>query len=170
MKIVGCILILLTTTLIGFRKADDFKNEYRQMCYMQRLLQILEGEIRYSHTHLQDIFEKMARQSVKPYKQWLYYLSENITDSDKSFECIWEDSIEGYLRESGLPRTERKLLAELGGQLGIFDRELQLEMLQLYKKEYELRIKDVQSNLKEKVNLSQYLGIAGGILTIILLM
>ena len=170
MKIIGCFLILLTTTIAGFRKADDYRNEYRQMCYVQRLLQILEGEIRYSHTHLQEIFEKMARQSMTPYKQWLYYLSQNIANEEKTFECIWSDSIEGYLRESGLPKTERKLLAEFGDQLGIFDRDLQIQMLQLYRKEYELRIADVQSNLKEKVKLCQYMGIASGILTIILLM
>ena len=97
MKIIGCFLILLTTTIAGFRKADDYRNEYRQMCYVQRLLQILEGEIRYSHTHLQEIFEKMARQSMTPYKQWLYYLSQNIANEEKTFD---REYIAKYVKEN----------------------------------------------------------------------
>ena len=52
LKISGCLLVIAATTLTGITRADKIQEQYRQMRVLQRLLYMLESEIRYANTHL----------------------------------------------------------------------------------------------------------------------
>ena len=55
-KLAGCLLVIGAAALMGVRKGEAVRNQYRQMKYLQRILCMIESEIRYAHAHLGEIF------------------------------------------------------------------------------------------------------------------
>ena len=60
-KVCGCFFVLAATTFAGMARAECIKEQYRQMRMLQRIICMVESEIRYAHTHLG---EKIGRAHV----------------------------------------------------------------------------------------------------------
>lgn len=169
-KAMGALLVIISTTFFGVKCADDMKEEYRQMRYLQRMIAMMESEIRYARTHLGEIFFHIAGQAKEPYKAWLLFMRREMSlGGGKAFEEIWSQSIKGYLPEAGLPKRELERLAGLGSQLGTADIVHQLGVLELYQQQLSVSMEELYAELGTKVKLCQCLGVMSGILIAILL-
>lgn len=173
MKLSGVLLIVTATTFLGIRRADDIKEEYRQMRYLQRLICMMESEIRYAHAHLGEIFSHLASHAKEPYKGWLLSMARDMEthfekEEDEQFVYLWNREIDGYLTGTGLPKKELLRLKQLGDQLGVADLELQLRLLGLYQQQLENSMEEVREGMKMRVYLCQCLGVMSGLLLAIL--
>ena len=89
LKISGCLLVIAATTLTGITRADKIQEQYRQMRVLQRLLYMLESEIRYAHTHLGEIFLRVSRRVMEHYRDWLLSMEKRMGQTDSgTFEMI----------------------------------------------------------------------------------
>ena len=117
LKISGCLLVIAATTLTGITRADKIQEQYRQMRVLQRLLYMLESEIRYAHTHLGEIFLRVSRRVKEPYRDWLLSMEKRMGQTDSgTFETIWRQAVTVNLSSSGLPAREVDRLSQLGAQ------------------------------------------------------
>lgn len=171
LKISGIVFIMAATTFMGIRKADDLQEEYRQMRYLQKIMSMVESEIRYAHSHLGEIFSHISSYAKEPYKGWLMSMQREMNSGNGEVFCeIWSQSIEEYLKDSGLPESELTRLKQLGNQLGVFDLKHQLNLLELFQQQLSSSMEEMQEGMKTKVRLYHCLGVMSGMLVSILLM
>ena len=169
-KVSGCLLVIAATTLSGALRAERIKEEYRQMRNLQRLLCMIESEIRYAHTHLGEIFLHAARRTQEPYRSWLLDMEKRMDEADSGvFEKIWGQAASEKLSGAGLPKKELERLIQLGGQLGVMDLKLQLEVLALYQEQLRLSMEEVWEGMGAKVRLCHCLGVMSGLLVVVML-
>lgn len=153
------------------KKAEEVKEEYRQMQYLQRLVYMIKGEIQYARAYLGEIFSQTGRKAKEPYRSWLMELSRRMELRGRgTFEEMWRESIEDHLASSGLPKKELERLKALGNQLGLSDIEIQTRLLELYLKQLEETMNEVREGMKTKIRLCHCLGVMSGILIAVLLL
>ena len=169
-KLVGCLLVVGAAALMGVRKGEAVRNQYRQMKYLQRILCMIESEIRYAHAHLGEIFRDISGSLKEPYREWLLSVRDSMEKRDgRALEEIWEDGVGRHLKKSGLPEKELCRLSQLGGQLGASDLDLQLKILRHYEEQLNLEIQEIREEMQVKVKLCHCLGVLGGMLVAVLL-
>ena len=75
-------MVIAATTLGGMVYAGSLKEQYRQIRYLQRLMYMIESEIRYAHAHLGEIFLHVSRRVQEPYKGWLLAMRRKMGQLD----------------------------------------------------------------------------------------
>ena len=170
-KMAGALLIVSTTTLAGIEKAKRLRNHLRQMKYLQRILCLIQSEIRYSRSFLGEIFAQIGQNAEEPYKSWLLGVSERTNAfTGENFEIIWRDSIEKDLKTLDFSENELETLKSLGNQLGFADVKVQTRLIDLYLEHLERTIDDLHTEMKTKVRLYHCLGVMSGLLVSVLLL
>lgn len=162
-KLAGCFLVIGTTTLLGIQKGADIEDAYRQLQYIQRLMYLLQSEIRYSRTYLGEIFIHLGKKSAGAYQEWLLCLGGEMGKrTGEKFEEMWRESIEVHLANLNIPQGEMERLLALGSQLGNVDARMQLKTLDLYQEQLAQSMEELRDGMKTKVRLCRCLGIMSG--------
>lgn len=170
MKMAGALLITGTTSLWGIKEASKVKNQLKHMKCLQKIICLIQSEIRYSKAYLGEIFWKIGQSAEEPYKSWLLEMSKKAnTFSGESFEDIWKGSVEKNLKILELPVCELEALKSLGNQLGYADVQIQVKLLDIYLEHLEYTISEVQEEIKGKTRLYHCLGVMSGLLISIVL-
>lgn len=170
LKLFGSIFTIVAASLLGAYAAAELEAAYQEMLYLQRLIAMLQGEIRYSRSVLSHIFLKISKEARKPYDAWLRQMCIRMeTRKGGNFGNIWREGVDTYLGGSKLPHKERKKLEELGMFLGDMDVEMQINHLKGYQEQLALSIRDMREEIQNKKKLCRCMGVIGGILIAVLL-
>lgn len=171
LKVAGSVLVVLTTTSFGLMKAAEYREEYMQLMYVQRLFSMLQSEMRYARDPLGEIFLRIGEWADEPYHSWLIELSRQLMRRDSGlFVQIWEKSIQEYLSGCGLRKEELRRMEVLGSQLGAVDIEMQMKALDLYLMQIAVSMDELREGMKTKVRLCRLLGVMSGMLIVTLLL
>lgn len=170
LKLLGSLFTIGAATLLGACAAMEIEASYQEMLYLHRLLDLLQGEIRYTRSVLSHIFLKLSREAKDPYDAWLRQMCIRM-ESRKggSIGDIWREGVAMYLGDSRLPYRERRRLGELGMLLGDLDVEMQMSHLKSYQEQLALSIQDMRAEIQNKKKLCRCMGVIGGIFIAVLL-
>ena len=169
-KIVGSIMIIGATSLLGWKMASDVDRTYEEMQYLRRIMCLLQSEISYSRAFLAEAFFHISRNAKSPYNVWLrqlYCCMESHNEGD--FETIWNRTISQYLVGVHLPEKEIAHLRELGQYLGTSDIEIQVRHIELFEEQIGIAMKEMREELRTKKRLYHSLGVMSGIFLAIML-
>lgn len=111
-------------------------------------------------------FEK-SRCTISKLAAW----NEN-TDGKKRWKDIfeiWEDNVNGFLKESGLGMEALNHLKMLGRNLGGADRQMQIWSMERYLKQIELQMDEMRKDIQMRMKVRICLGASAGILITIFL-
>ena len=170
MKVAGALLILGTTTIWGIKKAEKYKSKLEHMKYLQRILTLIQSEIRYSRSFMGEIFGGVGQNAKEPYRSWLLHMSKRLEEfTGESFEHIWRSSIDKYLNVLELPTDEMDRFKVLGNQLGFSDIQVQMRLIDLYQEQLERTIGEMQEQMQTKVRLCHCMGVMSGLFIAVLL-
>lgn len=171
MKIVGCILVILSSTGIGFFFSNEIKCRIEDMKELRKLIVLLRGDIRYANTPLPEAINAIARREVGRFQKFLSGVSEKLNElSGSTFSEIWKSAVEKDLTDTSLTKKDKLHLIQFGDNLGYLDKEMQMNTLDLFITQMEDEIKELSKTVKEKSYLFNSLGIMAGIfITIIML-
>ena len=170
MKMAGALLIIGMASIWGIIKAEKAKNQLENMKYLQRIICLIQSEIRYSRAFLGEIFFNIGQGVKEPYKKWLLEMSEKTNAfCGESFENIWKDSISRNLKVLNLPEHEMETLKSLGNQLGYADVQVQMKLMDLYQEHLDRTIREVHEQLQTKVRLYHCLGVMSGLFVAVVL-
>src|SRR5690625_3805298 len=93
MKIIGAILILLTTTGVGFESARQYRERPRQLRQLKVAIQSLEAEMLYGLTPLAEATQHLAKQMPAPLSQFFQGFSDYLLEKESSAFEAWEKSL-----------------------------------------------------------------------------
>ncbi|NLP16807.1 MAG: stage III sporulation protein AD [Clostridiales bacterium] len=169
-KVIGCILIILSSTLMGFYCSNELKSRINDIKELRKLIILLRGDIRYGSTPLPEAINTIARRHEGSFKGFLIKVSDKLSEhSGNTFSQIWKAAVEKELLQTSLNKKDKSHLIQFGENLGYLDKEMQMNTLELFLTQIEEEINELSKTAKEKSYLYNTLGIMAGIFISIIL-
>ncbi|MGN0466695.1 MAG: stage III sporulation protein AB [Lachnospiraceae bacterium] len=168
-RVVGCVLLILSGYLGGLYFSNSCKMRLEQLYELKRIIQILEGEIRYKKTALPEAFFSVAKRTKPPFSNFFCSVAKELLENRKTgMGEIWKEKVEKLLGESKLAKNDKNSLIQLGNSLGYLDGRSQIDSLQLYMEQLCEEIKKSREELYKKGKVYQCLGVSSGILLVLI--
>ncbi|HHW48568.1 MAG TPA: stage III sporulation protein AB [Clostridiaceae bacterium] len=169
-KIIGSIIILLSSSFLGFILSKDCSMRPQQLRELQGLLQMLENEISYMANLLTDAFYKMHEVRKNEisliFKQAADYLT---ADTGLNASEAWERALKENIKKTALNEEDEKILISFGKMLGKSDVEGQLKNIKLAMKQLEIQEKKAEESKAKNEAMYKRLGVLCGLALIIIL-
>ena len=161
LKIIGCLLMVLTGTAAGWSCAVRLKRRRDFLLRFRGFLSAMTTGLRYRNADIFTLTAQSARQAGLP------LVAES---ADKPFAQEWERVVSRIPRSFSLREEDVSLLLRFGAQLGKTDLDGQLRHLSLTASELEALITESEDAMSRKSKLYKTLGFFAGASTAILLM
>ena len=171
MKIIGCVLVIASSTGLGFYCSCVLKARIQELVELKKILMLLRGDIRYANTPLAEALFSISLRHQGEFRPFLRWVSEQLEQMQgKTIADIWKDGVEHKLKGVSLNKKDKEALIGFGTNLGYLDKDMQLATIDLYVATLETEIEESSRTVKEKTYLYNSLGVMAGIfLTIVLI-
>ena len=154
LKIMGWCLILAGGLGFGDAAARELRKRVAQLEELQRLLLILQGEIRCVRLTLPAVCELLAKDAKAPFQQFFWKVSEDLGKrTGQTAGEIWSRN-----------------LKEFGQLLGRMDMPMQLSAIQFYQEKIMLSLAEAKAAADSRQKLYRYLGALGGAALVLVIM
>lgn len=165
-----CILIVLSGIAIGQLKAKSYDNRVYHLNELITTLKVLESEMKYRMDPLPDLLIRVSkiREGMSAdlmESAGLLLKSRNAFDLP---EC-WQEAVATAYMESALSKEDKRILTELGIELGKTDLVNQSGMFQRTVAMLEAQASEAAEEKKTKGKMYKSLGAAMGVLIVIVL-
>lgn len=170
LKMSGCILIIVSCAGIGYVKAMELQKHFADLQMLRQLFLMLRSEIKCTKAPLGEAFWHISRRMSGSYGKWLARLSKELEEkSGRTFQELWNLSIEECLCATSLSADDIGKLKAAGSQMGYLDEEMQLGTIDLFLEQLEAETGQIRENLAGQKRLCNCLGILGGLFLAVLL-
>lgn len=171
MKIIGAVLIITSTSAMGFYLSNNLKIRIDDMKELKKNILILRGDIRFGNTPLPEAIGAIARRNEGNLAEFFTYVYEEVIKLDgKRFFDIWKVAVKEKLKDSSLTKNDKEHLIKLGENLGYLDKDMQINLIDLYIEQLEEEMTEASKVLKEKAHLYNTLGVMAGIFVTIIML
>ncbi|GAB6099041.1 stage III sporulation protein AB [Halanaerocella petrolearia] len=168
MKWIGVLLILVSSTGLGFKVARQFILRASQLKQLKLGLQLLQTEISYGMTPLPQAFAKLESKLETPVALFFAQAKKGL-ESGLTAKEAWQAAVVDIIAKTALQETEEEVLLNLGTNLGQSTSDDQLRYLTLAQDHLDNIHQEAIAERKEKVKLWRYLGVLTGLFIIILI-
>ncbi|MGE5605006.1 MAG: hypothetical protein ACM3YE_04860 [Bacteroidota bacterium] len=170
-KIVGAMLLIGSSTIIGFMMAERLNERSRLLRLLIRLLNILKTEIGFHTGLLAEVFQRAAQVIHDPKMAGpLEKIAQNIGfGSDFLIEQLWDDFINNP-EMGALLKEDIAVLKEMGVYFGSTDRKDQIERIEAARQRLEINLEAADMDKMKQVRLYRYFGFAAGAAIVCLLL
>lgn len=170
MKLLGAILVMISTSGIGFLYASELKKRKSELEEQYALLKLMLGDIRYTRATLPEAIEKALRRHGGSYLAFLKETAEKLSNSPGiGLDAIWGEAVEEGLRKSALDAEDKQRLVRFGESISSADRESLIASFEQYLEELEAEIARVREIIAPKMKLYRSIGILTGIFIVVVL-
>lgn len=168
-KLLGCIMVLLSSGFLGYVLSSDCKKRPRQLRELQSMLQMFENQISYLSDVLADAFGRISAAGGETGIFFIDTVERLRSGRSLSAAQAWEEAVRGNIKKTSLNREDEEILVSFGKLLGGSDLEGQVKNIRLTL--YQLRSQEQKAEESRKRNESMYrsLGILGGLAVVIVL-
>ncbi len=165
MKIIGCGLVIISSSALGMWKAEQWKEHRRTLEQLRKMIVLLKGEILYAHSPLGEALSQVARKSEESVLTGIFARAAGQIEKQEGqrFFTIWKETIDACGRELILSEKEKQELKEFGEHLGYLDLEMQERTIALYLEQLEMAIEFFREHEREQTKLYTSLGVMGGL-------
>lgn len=170
LKIIGAVIIVLSSTLIGFFYSR--KEEYRinDLNEMKRAFTILISEIEYASNSLPESMINISNKTENPISKILIDFAENLNKKDgQTIQQLWTEAVIRNKNDTYFIDEDLENIKSFGSTLGYLDRNMQINNINMMI-DYINKKTDTLSEISIK-NKKMYrsLGILGGMIIAIIL-
>jgi Stage III sporulation protein AB (spore_III_AB). len=163
-------LILLSGICIGRLKAKTYENRVFHLQELITTLKVLESEMKYRMDPLPDLLLRVSQIKAGMSASLLYTAGMLLkTQSTRTLPDCWEEAVETAYSESALKQEDKRIINDLGIELGRTDMESQTGMFQRTFALLEAQADEAIGENKVKGKMYKSLGTAIGVLVVIIL-
>ena len=171
LRIIGAFCIIAGSTGIGFWYRGQLKEALYHLHYMERLLGLFIGEIRYQKATLPECCRQIGEKAKEPYRSALLAIYEALKAHDGyGFAEKWQEIMGSALADLPLKRSEKDLFLGCFGGYEFSDGTTQQRMLEQSGDMLATAAKSREANLEKQGHLAAGLGVMGGMLLTVLLL
>ena len=169
LKIVGCILVISTSTLIGFIYAQKFKNRTSQLSEFHRAIYQLHNEITYTHTALPEAFHNISCKSKEPICGIFKEISESLYlgEANTVFDAF-KEVIYSYKSTLCLLEEDYNILLSYARTLGESDLEGEKKMCLLTIENIKTQLNSASKIMNNNIKMYRALGFTLGVTVVIM--
>lgn len=168
MKFLGCILVFVGCTLMGYMKANSYKSRVIELENIIELIKLIEIEITYKKETLKKAFKSVARTKVCWFSNVLSECEKQL-DLEKSFDNAWENSI-NVNDNYPITQSDLTILYDLASVLGKSDAIGQSKVIEPVVFRLKKNLEHAKANYASQGKMYRGLGIACGTTLVILLL
>ena len=165
---------------MGLVIAANMRRRLSNLKQLEKVMYLLEGELRYRHSTLGDAFANISERTGEPFCEWLANLSNSLSVSKMSMDInelcctfvnIWNESLSQLYDDTSsyLLVEDIELIKNMGQALGHLDIETQLNEIKLETERLGTIIYELSKVLKDKSRMAVTLSTLGAILVVIIL-
>lgn len=170
LKIVGGILVVVSSAGFGLTLSMRWNERRELMERLRRMIFMLKGEILYGNAPLMEAFLSVGEKNEGALGELFSQVAFQIENQcGEPFYQIWKEQVDKLNKKLALTERDRRELLSFGEHLGYLDRDMQERTMLLYLEQIDITIAYLREHQSEKCRLYTSLGIMGGIfLTIVM--
>ena len=168
-KIVGSLLIISASTIIGCAYSRDYARRPAQLRELQGQLQILENELSFQLNPLLEAFSTIAGTgsiTTNFFSSAARYLKNK---RGISATRAWELAINDNISATSLVEEDKDIIIAFGKMLGSSDLEGQIRNIRLTLSQLEIQESKAEESRKKNESMYRNLGVLGGLALVIFL-
>ena len=170
MKIIGCIMVVGSTSGMGFFFSNEMRCRIGNLKELRKLIGLLRGDIRYANTPLPEAIASITRRHKGSFDIFLNSVSTKLQElSGLTFAEVWKEAVNKELVDTSLSKKDKLHLIQFGENLGYLDKDMQMNVIDLFLSQLEEEIKEMTKAMKEKSYLYNSLGIMAGVFIVIVM-
>lgn len=170
LNMLGAVLILLASTMIGFYRARQYALRPKQLRELIAALQRLLTEINYGLTPLPEAMDKMAAQTKEPVRTLFLHAGNRMEGPHgQTARDSLQSGIEQAWAKSAMKEDEREVMLQLSYSLGTSDRQDQTKHISLAIQQLMHEESRAQADQMKYERMSRNLGMLVGALIVILI-
>ncbi len=170
-KLLGSILVILATSMAGIAYGIELNTYMNNLLDIRRILQMIQGEMRYTSAPLGNIFHDLSRKVREPYKSWLQAISkETELREENQFENIWNKCAQQYLKPLHLKQIHLEKIKEYGRFFGQMDYATFEQTGCSYIDEIDYEIQKLRAEMNSKRRIANCIGVMSGFFIVIMLL
>lgn len=169
LKVLGSIIVLLSSSFLGYILSRDCSKRPQQLRSLQNLLQMFENQISYSSDVLAEVFERISRAGGETgilFRTTVDLLKDG---SAANASEAWEKAVRKCIGRTALKRDDEQILLSFGKSLGNTDLEGQIKNIRLSLGQLALQVEKAEENRKKNESMYKSLGVLGGLALVIIL-
>ncbi len=170
-RFAGFIIIILGTTMMGFKYADRIKERYKSLTYFKKVLIMLRAEIDYNESEMNQIFRELHSKTVGEFKYFFGELYEGTKGFyEQAISGYWNDAVDKCLNNISFTAEDITKIKELGENLGYLDKKMQLNNIEYTLDYIDRETKELSLSMDKNMKMWKMFGVLAGIfITIIFL-
>lgn len=170
-RFAGFIIIILGTTMMGFKYADKIKERYRSLTYLKKVLIMLRAEIDYNESEISQIFRELHNKTTGEFKFFFRELYETTKGFyEQSISGYWNGAVDKCLINISFTAEDIGKIKELGENLGYLDKKMQLNNIDYTLDYIDRETKELHLSMDKNMKMWKMFGALAGIfITIIFL-
>lgn len=169
MKWIGAILLVSTTSWIGFDMSKKLTERPKQIRLLIQSLQMLETEMGYSQLTLQQTFQNISKKIPYPLNQFYERLAHKLSGIVIDFLTIWDEELSKFVQISALKQTEHEVMKQFGRNLGQHTFLQQQKYIKLTIHHLQRELDDAMEERRKYEKMMKSLGVLIGLLIVLLL-
>ncbi|UOQ50617.1 stage III sporulation protein SpoIIIAB [Gracilibacillus caseinilyticus] len=170
MKLLASLLIVGSLTWIGHEYARNLANRPRIIRMLKSALQILEAEIVYSQSTVQEALFAVSKQIPQPISSLFHDLASDIAQEKEQLYPVWELHINRFHQKQPLQAEDREILQQFGRTLGQHDVTQQQKYIRLGITHLERSLVEAEERNQQFGNMSRSVGFLIGMFIVLLLL
>lgn len=163
MKILGMLLVLTASTLIGYKLSLGFVERLKDIRSVKHLVKMLRGEIKYKVSLLEEAFRNMSNKMDKTYSDFLHNVSNDLAIGTADYEEIISNNLLFLKKNTALKDKDIEQFRRLLNNLGYLDKEMQLSAIDMYLGELEECEVEARNEQDKNGRLYKILGVFTGL-------
>ena len=168
-KIIGALMIICGTAAWGLGSAAKMRNRVTTLNSLIESLDVMRDEICVNLTPLPKVMELTGKTAPKPAGQFYKNVASKIGEiSQKGFYGIWMQALDENSSMT-LGNEERDVLVRLGAGLGKYDFDSQGRIIMSAKRNLERIEEKAEKEKNANSKLHTFLGIAAGMMAVVVL-
>ena len=170
-KVLGSLIVIFAGIGFGFHKAAKEQKRLEQGIAIKRMLYLLQGEIRYGFTPLQEAVLKISTKTEKEYQPFLKKVAKQLeTHSEESFAKIWQQTADQKLKQVIYEPKFYEILKNMGETIGYLDQQMQEKTILLTIEQLDDQIFLMKDQVVKNCKMYRSLGISLSVLIVIILL
>lgn len=170
-KLLGGMLVLLSTTAIGGCLARQMREQERWMKEIKKVLMLLNGELTYNKTPLPEAFTLVGTRHGGQMQRFLLAIGDALRKQNGSgFLDCWKRESEHWLSNAPLNKEQKREFIDLGECFLGADAVARDNNIAFYLSRVDNELEQLSKTVKDKAYLYRMLGVLGGMFLWILIL
>ncbi|MDE7354887.1 MAG: stage III sporulation protein AB [Acetatifactor sp.] len=156
---------------IGLWYRSQLMGRIRALRFLQEILELLAGEIRYGCSTLPECCRRIAARLQTPFDSAFFKIDARMQENTGvSFAEVFRECMAEPLKALPLKEDDREIFLRFVPKNGFPDGQMQLRAIEQSRKQLENTIEELESENVEKCRMAVGLGVMSGLLIILVLM